>query len=69
MIISDLLDRLESMSDNDCKQEDKENREPQNDGVRHRRGSFGRDSAKGQTEETGVKDYTDEQLTLVRRFV
>ncbi|XP_048760298.1 dnaJ homolog subfamily B member 14-like [Ostrea edulis] len=64
----DLLDRLESMSDNDCKQEDKENREPQNDGVRHRRGSFGRDSAKGQTEETGVKDYTDEQLTLVRRI-
>lgn len=58
----DLLERIESMSDDDSTQDNKENKEPNNEGVRHRRGSFGRN-----TEESSVKEYTEEQLIMVRK--
>lgn len=58
----DLLKRIESMSDDDSTQDNKENKEPNNEGVRHRRGSFGRN-----TEESSVKEYTEEQLIMVRK--
>ncbi|XP_061198059.1 dnaJ homolog subfamily B member 14-like [Saccostrea echinata] len=60
----DLLERIESMSDDESTQDNKENQEPQKEGVRHRRGSFGRDKTEG----SGVKDYTEEQLTMVRKI-
>lgn len=50
------------MSDDDSTQDNKENKEPNNEGVRHRRGSFGR-----HTEESSVKEYTEEQLIMVRK--
>lgn len=59
----DLLERIESMSDDDSTQDNKENKEPNNEGVRHRRGSFGRN-----TEESSVKEYTEEQLIMVRKI-
>lgn len=50
------------MSDDDSTQDNKENKEPKNEGVRNRRGSFGR-----HTEESSVKEYTEEQLIMVRK--
>lgn len=52
----DLFERTELKSDAD----DKENKEPNNEGVHHRRGSFGR-----HTEESLVKEYTEEQFKIV----
>lgn len=59
----DLLERIESMSDDDSTQDNKENKEPNNEGVRNRRGSFGRHK-----EESSVKEYTEEQLIMVRKI-
>lgn len=57
-----MLERIESMSDDDSTQDNKENKEPNDEGVRNRRGSFGRHK-----EESSVKEYTEEQLIMVRK--
>ncbi|XP_022316048.2 dnaJ homolog subfamily B member 14-like [Crassostrea virginica] len=61
----DLLERIESMSEDDSTQDNKENQEPYSEGLHRRRGSFGR---KSHGEEPTVKEYTEEQLVMVRRI-
>lgn len=50
----DLLERIESDA------EDKEKREPNNEGVHHRQGRSGRHK-----DEYPVKEYTEEQFNIV----
>lgn len=52
------------MSEDDSTQDNKENQEPHSEGLHRRRGSFGR---KSHGEEPTVKEYTEEQLVMVRR--
>lgn len=43
--------------------------EPASDGLRHRRGSHGRDSTdSGKTSEPKEKEYTEDQLAAVKRY-
>ena len=65
---SDLLERINSMNGSTTGQQQGEASSSENaEGARRRRSSFGR-AAEDNKENEVVKDYTDEQVQMVRRY-
>ena len=65
---SDLLERINSMNGSTTGQQQGEASSSENsEGVRRRRSSFGR-AAEDNKENEVLKDYTDEQVQMVRRY-
>ena len=66
MLSLELIEKIKSMKENTP---DSGGGAKPAEGVRQRKGSFGRDSTNTASEVIKEKDYTDEQVTAVRRYM